>query len=607
MLNALNEYYYCLCSQDNSPIVPKGFSKVAVNYNMVLTKEGVLKNIIPYVDIVVVGKKEREVPKAELFPFRYSISGIAAETIDHREKYNFGMVWDKKESKMICNDSSQKAFAKNKEKNLDFLSDVTSPIINAYKLFLENWIPEKELDNPILMALNSKFENAKFIVTLEYENKPLHQDENMILKWKEFYFSSVNVEKEEKVQCSISGKRFSISEIPRTHTKLKGIKGGQASGVGIVSFNATSFCSYNKEQSLNSYVSNEIMENYTEAFNYLAASSNHKQNLGDITLLFWAMTSNREEAYVKGFNCYMGFENIENLTSDEVEENLATVLGGMTKGIKADWDALELDGTIQFYILGVKPNSSRLSIKLFEHDTFSSFMDKISFHYNDLQMSNEDKQLSLWQIYKELESPVAKTDIAPDLNAKMLQSILKGAPYPRYLLDRIIYRIKVDQDNEKKKFQAINRKRVRIIRACLIRFHMIEREDYKMLNTENLDSAYNCGRLFAILEMIQSSALKGINSTIKDRFFSSACSTPYLVFPRLIKLSQSHLSKLDIGSKIYYEKMIQSVIHNISDTFPKSFNMEKQGMFILGYYQQREELFTEKNKENMEEKVDGIE
>ena len=78
-----------------------------------------------------------------------------------------------------------------------------------------------------------------------------------------------------------------------------------------------------------------------------------------------------------------------------------------------------------------------------------------------------------------------------------------------------------------------------------------------MLNTQNQDSAYNCGRLFAVLEMIQQKALPGINATIKDKFFSSACSTPYLVFPRLLKLSQSHLGKLDKGSMIYYEKYIQ--------------------------------------------------
>lgn len=117
-----------------------------------------------------------------------------------------------------------------------------------------------------------------------------------------------------------------------------------------------------------------------------------------------------------------------------------------------------------------------------------------------------------------------------------------------------------------------------------------------MLNTQNTDGAYNCGRLFAILEMIQQKALPGINTTIKDRFFSSACSTPYLVFPRLMKLSQNHLGKLDKGIAIFYEKMIQEIVSNLGDSFPKALSMEKQGIFILGYYQQKEKIFGKKNE-----------
>lgn len=117
-----------------------------------------------------------------------------------------------------------------------------------------------------------------------------------------------------------------------------------------------------------------------------------------------------------------------------------------------------------------------------------------------------------------------------------------------------------------------------------------------MLNTQNKNSAYNCGRLFAVLEKIQQRALPGINASIKDRFFSSACSTPYLVFPRLLKLAQNHLGKLDQGSVIYYEKYIQEILSNLGDAFPKAMNMDKQGMFILGYYQQREKFYENQSE-----------
>ena len=122
-----------------------------------------------------------------------------------------------------------------------------------------------------------------------------------------------------------------------------------------------------------------------------------------------------------------------------------------------------------------------------------------------------------------------------------------------------------------------------------------------MLNENSTDAAYNLGRLFAALEKAQQDALGGnINATIKDKFFSSACSTPNLVFPRLLKLAQTHIAKLGTGAAIYYDKLIQEILGKISGGFPRTLNTEKQGMFILGYYQQKNK-FYEKNTDKGEE------
>ena len=39
------------------------------------------------------------------------------------------------------------------------------------------------------------------------------------------------------------------------------------------------------------------------------------------------------------------------------------------------------------------------------------------------------------------------------------------------------------------------------------------------LDIENNNQAYLCGRLFAVLEKVQSDALPGLNRTIKDSYF----------------------------------------------------------------------------------------
>lgn len=554
---------------------------------------------IPFVP----AKKTKEVPRQELFPFRNSVPGIAAETIDHREKYLFGIEWDKREKKLAVSKNSLRAFAKNKEKNLTFLDDLHSPVIDAFKNFLQRWEPENEVENPHLIALGKQYGGAKFVVTLRKDaSNPLNRDPVIKQKW-EKSLQNISVPKDAVMgQCSISGK---YGPIARIHNNLTGIPGGLATGVNIVCLKTSAFWSYNRKGSYNSSVSQEIMEKYTKAFNYLTSTPNHKQTLDDMTLLYWAMTKDSETPYIRTFNQGVGFFSLSQTNSLELErseretlqEQLHSIFSQLAQGKEADWKSFGIDENTEFYLIGVKPNSSRLAVKLFEHNQFGKIMTNIAKHHHDLQLSPEDKQLPIRTLIQALKSPVASNDaLPPDLSAKILQSILNGTPYPRYLFNTVIRRAKTDQDNASQKFYAVSRDRVRIIKACLIRMNLIKRGELNMLNTQNKNSAYNCGRLFAVLEKIQQRALPGINASIKDRFFSSACSTPYLVFPRLLKLAQNHLGKLDQGSVIYYEKYIQEILSNLGDAFPKAMNMDKQGMFILGYYQQREKFYENQSE-----------
>lgn len=606
MLNALNEYHSCLCEQENSPLSPKGYSKVLVNFNIVLTKDGKLKEILPYTRKVikkVKGKeKEEQVPQEEIFPLRNSISGIAPETIDHREKYIFGVEWDKNNEEFILGKSSVQAFEKNKAKIFEFFDNApnSSQIIDSYKIFVDNWVPENELNNEVLLNISKDYNGAKFVISLENTNTFLHNDRIVKTLWDDYLLVLKSSSKGTKGQCAISGK--SDVEIARLHTKLKGIAGGQASGVGLVSFNNSAFESYGKEQSYNSSISQEVMENYTEAFNHLSFSLEHKQIVDDMTLLFWAMTNKNEKPFVQTFSNIMGFpsnaENTQNAEVSSANESLKSIFSTAVKGVNSDIESFEDYESVEFYILGIKPNTSRLSVKLFCHNTFGKMMENINQHHLNMQFNENDRQIPIWIIKEQLKSPISKKDLPPDLSVKMFHSILTNSPYPRFLLDTVIYRAKTDQD-EGKKFQSVNRTRVRIIKAVLTRLNKIKREDFTMLNTENKDVAYNCGRLFAILEVIQRKALgENVNATIKDRFFASACSTPYLVFPRLIKLTQNHLGKIDGGLKVHYDMLLGQVIGNLNDSFPKALNMESQGIFILGYYQQKEDLFTKKSNKN---------
>ena len=612
MLRALSEYYDCLCRQKDSGLVPDGYSRVSVNYNLVLNTDGTIAEILPYVDHKNIGNKIKEVPREEFFPFRNSIPGIAAETIEHREKYLFGIEWDKQDKKLAATKNSLRAFSKCKEKNLEFLDGLSSPVIDAFIKFLQSWEPERELENPALTNLDKGYGGAKFVVTSQEdaaESSPLNRDPLIKKKWEDGLRDKPVPDDAVMGQCSISGK---YGQIARIHNNLAGIPGGLATGVNIVCLKSPAFWSYGRKESYNSSVSQEVMEKYTKAFNYLTSMPNHKQQLDDMTLLYWAMTKESEKPYIQVFNTGVFFNlqakdpaEAERGERETLENELAAIFSQLAQGKEADWRSFGIDKNTEFYLLGVKPNSSRLAIKIFEHNKFGNMMTNIAKHHADLQLSPADKQMPLWLFRKALQSPVATKDaLPPDLSTKILQSILNDVPYPRCMLETAVRRTKTDHDDADKKVYAVSRDRVRIIKACLTRSNIIRRGEFNMLNTQNKDGAYNCGRLFAVLEMVQKAANPDLNATIKDKFFSSACSTPYLVFPRLIKLSQNHLGKLNQGNEIYFEKYIQKILSNLEDSFPKALSMEKQGMFILGYYQQREKLFEGKNKEEKDNGAD---
>ena len=120
------------------------------------------------------------------------------------------------------------------------------------------------------------------------------------------------------------------------------------------------------------------------------------------------------------------------------------------------------------------------------------------------------------------------------------------------------------------------------------------------LNAESEYLPYVLGRLFAVLEAVQDAANPGINTTIKDRYFNSACATPAVIFPTLLKLAQKHLQKLDNRISIYYNQQLTALMGMIHEDFPARMTLPEQGAFEIGYYHQTQKRYEKKSKEENE-------
>lgn len=118
------------------------------------------------------------------------------------------------------------------------------------------------------------------------------------------------------------------------------------------------------------------------------------------------------------------------------------------------------------------------------------------------------------------------------------------------------------------------------------------------LNEQSAHPAYVLGRLFAVLEKVQQEAVGDVNASIKDRYFTSACASPASVFPILLRLSQHHISK--VGA-YYHDKRIETILNKLDiekNPIPSRLSLDDQGVFVLGYYHERKDLWTSRKSKD---------
>ncbi len=254
------------------------------------------------------------------------------------------------------------------------------------------------------------------------------------------------------------------------------------------------------------------------------------------------------------------------------------------------------DPELQFFILGLSPNASRLSVRFRHVSTVGDISSKIGQHFRDLAIvrSERDPEFpGMWQLLKETAVQGRTENIPPLLAGAMMRSVLTGTAYPQSLLSALIGRIRADQ--------ALNYMRAAMIKACLNRkrrIHFNLKEVSMSLDRESTSIAYRLGRLFAVLEKAQKDAIPGANTTINDRFYGSASATPSVVFPQLLRLAQHHLQKAEYGGRT--DKMIEEIMQGI-EKFPTHLSLDDQGMFAVGYYHQRQAFYTKsENKKEVE-------
>jgi CRISPR-associated protein Csd1 len=593
LIQALCEYYDTLSEQGK--LTPEGYSSVKISYLISLTPDGGIDGILDARTVSTIksaGGKEKEIktPILLIMPKRTEKPGIEANIAEHRPLYIFGLNYDATTGALSASDRTGKAKKSHEafvEKSKAFFDGMKSPVVNAFLKFVDFWVPENETDNPFLIGLGKELATAGFAFILSgHPELLLHDDSELKAKWE---LQADNDDTGQVLQqCGITGQ---VLPAARIHDKIKGVPGGSSMGNTLISFNNPSEYSYGHEQSYNSNISQVAMKKYTQALNYLMASKKHRNKIGDDFVIFHWATSNDESCDDLYEFLMFGADNWDaEKTDHEMHELVSKIASG---GVWMDEDTwLEnVDPNVSFYVAGMKPNSARLAVKFVYRCRFGELFHNLMQHQKDLQISPDGKTIPMYRIMKELISPQSSSsNVDPALTEKLLNAVMNGYRYPGFLMQTVVHRIQVDNDAEDNSYIKMNDTRMGILKACINRDDRLsgKEEEIKMaLDKENKNAAYLCGRLFAVLENIQQKASGyDLNRTIKDAYFTSASTRPATVFPRLLTLAQHHMAKLE--NDRYADENIREIVDQMGSEFPVILSLKEQGIFMLGYYQQKQ-------------------
>lgn len=575
ILQALVSYYETLAARGELP--QPGWAPVKVSYVLNLDDQGDITTVVCIKEEVTRGKKKALVPQIIQLPAPVKRTvGVTANFLCDNSSYILGA--DKKGKPK----RSLECFQACKTLHETLLVSVEEPAARALLSFFDHWQPEKLTEHPAFAHQDMEDLLASANLIFRYRGRYLHEIPAIRQAWQDYYNNSQD---SQQFPCLVTGK---LAPVAQLHPSIKGIYGAQSSGASLVSFNAPAFCSYDREQGLNAPTSQYAAFAYGAALNYLIATQNTR--VGDVTLLFWAESG--EEAYadaLKRFGFGGGDED-----DQYKEEDLKGLMESLAEGADVEWDGTRIDPNMTFYILGISPNAARLSVRFFLRNSFGQFIRSVKAHYDRLEIVRPSfdpfDNIPVWRMLKETVNPNSREKKpAADMAGDTLRAILTNTPYPATLLNGVTLRIRADRE--------MNRTRAAILKAYYLKNSnpFVPEEVLTVsLNQDSNHEAYVLGRLFSVLEAIQSDANPGINATIRDKYFSSASATPGVVFPTLVNLAQKHLRKLDEGKKIFYDKQLTELMSKLGETYPNRMNLPQQGAFQLGYYHQTQYRFTKK-------------
>ncbi|MET8778975.1 type I-C CRISPR-associated protein Cas8c/Csd1 [Nocardia sp. NPDC004654] len=260
----------------------------------------------------------------------------------------------------------------------------------------------------------------------------------------------------------------------------------------------------------------------------------------------------------------------------------------------------ELDSANQFYALTLSANQSRVIVRDWIDVPVRRIKQRLADWFRDHQSTQpwEDglHYVPLWAMvqasgrWDRHRKRYVAGSAAHGIEKDLLRCALHGGAPPPHLMAGLLHRIRNDHH--------VDLARVATLRLCVNRppyRHSPEKETIMPgLDETATDPAYVWGRMFAVLETIQRTAIPDINTTIRDRYFTVAMTQPATTMRRLRSNANSHLKKLTgkdstkpAGIALDRKLVQLTALLDRADGMPEHLDNLGQTQFIFGYDHQR--------------------
>lgn len=391
-------------------------------------------------------------------------------------------------------------------------------------------------------------------------------------------------EQGETSQCLICGKDKPMVD---KHDSLK-LPGAVTSGVALVSFNAGAFEKHGLERNTNAPICRDCMVAYVNGLrrcleeNYPKpdGGSFRKQSMrlsDDTVAVYW----DDESSPISGLLALLSGDNPGQIKS---------LLEAAWKGLRPEAPAA------RFYCLLLTGAQGRASVRGMHTSTLAGVRDSLlgdaerPGYFACIESAvGTEKPSPVSTLLASLALPGKSAHLPSSLGEELFLNAVLARPLSQFFLTTAVARTRAER-------------KITWPRAALLQLYFQRslkpgmRKPPMSLDVNETDAAYRYGRLLAVLEdlQIRYHNNRKPNSTIVDRFYASASTRPATAFPRLLTLAQNHMRSVPYAE--LYSRNIEEILGGLAGAvgFKSTLNLEEQGRFALGFFQQKNEIFRQK-------------